>query len=298
VADEKDIRSVDGTGLDTDKILESGLSQDLTDDSDIDFELSEIISEEEESFEDTSEVDEEPALEDVNFSGVTGEETGNEDTLTLEDIVFGDDTDAEALGGELEFEAQDAVERGGLPLDKTAQGDDELPYDEVEEDIDFELDEVVEEAPATPEIETGPPVEDEDINFELDEILEDTTQLTEGESSAPLEDEEDLSLDMEDTFSTAEPAPSALETRQETEFVESAEGVPSDFLSEVGPDAEISRGPERGEVPAFDQVRLEAVVREAVQETVNRVLEEMLPRIVEEAVTREIEKLRAELEED
>ncbi|MBW2060308.1 MAG: DUF2497 domain-containing protein [Deltaproteobacteria bacterium] len=268
MADENDTRSGNGTDLDVTKIL----------DEDVDFELEDVLVEEDESAL--------SAVVEPAEAGASSEET--ERGLTLEDIVFRDEFEAQ-VEGEVDFELEEEAEKGELSFDEEVQTPDTPGLEEVEEDLDFELDEVVEEAPEMIGAEAEAPSEEEDLDFGLEDIIKEAPEAMEAEPEAP-----SLEVEEADVFEPEE-FPEAV--------AEPAEEIPAALISEAGPvderspATEMARRPGGVEVPALDQERLEAIVKETVRETVSQVLEGILPGVIEEVVTREIEKLRAELEE-
>ncbi|MBW2092813.1 MAG: hypothetical protein JRI34_11930, partial [Deltaproteobacteria bacterium] len=182
MADENDGRSGDGEGLDASEILDPDFNQEIIED-DIDFELDDIIAEGEKSPEAAFASEEEVTPEgEGNYPAADGEPIDEDTGLTLEDIVFGEESEVESEEGELDFEPQEeAADSEELPLDKTDQGETELSFEEDEEDIDFELDEVVEETPEAIEAETDGSMDEgkaEDVGLPLDKTAQGEAELS------------------------------------------------------------------------------------------------------------------------
>ena len=163
--------------------------------------------------------------------------------------------------------------------------DDFLDTDEQPTEDAFELDE--EEAVDT------------EIDFDLQEVVVETPEIPEAELEI-----EDLAPSLDD-FAVSEqstPEPPLSETSDVTQVTGPTPETASEALNDTGEPAGMPTAPTADQEPALAPLsdehleRIEALVDQAVRETVSRVLERILPRIIDEVVTRELEKIRDELE--
>jgi len=259
---------------------------------------------EDEDFEVTNILD--PDLQDreMNLNGkdldselnglLDGDEVESEDDiLDIDELLLDEDLDsveitASGSSGEqkseedFDFELTDLVE-AGQGKEETVDFDFEeeaLPAEEeIEEDIDFALEEEVVEPPSG-EFQAGEP---EGLEEEIETGLEDLL------SPPPL----DYEVGPQEFIQADETV--GFESVQRETVAESREG-PAGVASGPSP-AETEQPPPAASF-TIDQEKIERMIETAVRETVSRVIERLLPGLVEEVLGRELEKLRAELEED
>jgi len=245
---------------------------------------------------------------DSELNGALGgaETESGDDILDIDDLFLDEDLDSveilaagpsdgqadsaamESAEDDFEFELTDLVE-AGESLDEAVGfnfEEDALPAEEeIEEDIDFELEEEVVE---TPSGEFGA-AEPEGLEDEIETGLEDLL------GPPPLDQEAGVEPGSQALFEAAETVDHLDSTRPETvpeptpEALDQVPSVPSPVEAEQPPLA----------APfASDLEKIERIIEDTVRETVSQVLERLLPGLIEEVVGRELEKLRAELEED
>ncbi len=222
-------------------------------------------------------------------------------------------------------------------LDKSILAEEDSPaVDEVEDDFDFELLEVIEDPVGAAEAETETSPEKEDLHifdaesetedqvepaiaesengqgddFDLSDLMGDTPEDQGDQPAAMRESQDDMELNPKEEFQVPETPSSGLD-------IESVEDLDmDDFLAESAVDVSADLMEERDQLqeelsitepmpdpqlethPVLDQERLETIIRDTVQETVTSVIEKMLPGLIEDVVGQELEKIMAELEEN
>jgi len=305
VSDDKIKPSGDDDDLELTSVLDPDFDPTQLEGGDFDFEIDDLLGEEEGS----------PAIETISME--------DPDDQTLED----------------DFDISD------IALDDTILLDEDSPeVDEVEEDFDFELLEVIETpAGAKPAEAESSRHEDDLFKFDtidatlremkdLDAISDDLAEndvfdtddllgdsILEEQPADVLEIPGETDLNPEEDLAMFEAPAASPEIKPEEEF-EAEEAVigPVETLDEPAEEAEDilpelwgEESPRPEEPPlmesrpepqlelqsVLDQDRIETIVRETVRDTVAGILEKMLPEIIEDVVSRELEKIMAELEE-
>ncbi|MDY6850481.1 MAG: hypothetical protein SV487_00175 [Thermodesulfobacteriota bacterium] len=217
-----------------------------------------------------------PDIDDLLDEGESEPPSARSQDKTKEHDLAGDeDMGLDEVIDEASFEFSEVENDLDFDLDEFAVADDaDLPSEEdIDDDIDFELEEMVEAAPEPPEAAGGLEVEETG--------LEDLLPVSEAEKEPALEPpateplpQAEIRIDREEALS---------EPRTEPEIDE--------------PSVEKIAEPLAPASQVLDQERLETVVRETVRETVTLVVERLLPGLIEEVVTRELDRLIAEMDE-
>jgi len=261
---------------------------------------------------------------------------GEEEASPADDDISMETPDSQIL--EDDFDISD------IALDETVLMDEESPaVDDVEEDFDFELMEVIETPAGAEEPEPVEGSRHEDDLFKFDAMdaalmeMKDLDAISDDLAENDVFDEDDslgasilreqlpdmpgipddTDLNPEENLAMPE-APPEIEPEEDIE-AEEAGIEPVETLDEpVEETGDIFAEPLEEESPVqeeppvmapavepqpdlhavLDQERIETIVRETVRETVAEILEKMLPAIIEDVVSRELDKIMAELEEN
>lgn len=278
MTEEKEEYPADESDLDVTAILDPDIKdQDLSvNGKDLDLELNGALldtgpGEAEDMFdEDTPDIDD--LLDEGESeppSARSQDETKEHDPAGDEDIGLDEVTD------EASFEFSEVENDLDFDLDEFAVADEaDIPSEEdIDDDIDFELEEMVEAAPEEPEAAAGLEVEETGLEDFLPRSEVEKESVLEPPAAEPLPQAE-VRIDREETPSEARAEP------------ETAEPPAMEIKEPLAPAPQV-----------LDQERLETIVQEAVRETVTRVVERLLPGLIEEVVTRELDRLIAEMEE-
>lgn len=269
-------------------------------------------------------------LEGEEFEFDIDDILGEEESSPAVDEEPTRDPGPQTLGEELDV--------SDFSLDESMLAEEDSPaVDDVEDDFDFELLEVIEDPAGAAEAETETSPEKEDLlifdaesetedqvepaiaetgpedDLDLGDLMGDTLEDQADQPTAKLESQDDLELNPEEESQVpetpaagpdVEPAEDLDMDEVLAEPAEPAVDVPVDLMEEgdqLHEESSITEpipGPQLEIHSVLDQERLETIVRDTVQETVTSIIEKMLPGLIEDVVSQELEKIKAELEEN